>query len=350
MKHSVAAPAVPRLRENNFDFLRFVFATMVFFVHLSVLTDGALGAGLASFLSAEIAVKAFFVISGFLIFRSGETSKTMKDYALKRVRRIYPGYATVVLASAGLLFFASTTPEAYFSPAWARYLLANLSFLNFLAPVLPGVFDGNPHPEINGALWTLKIEAMFYVCVPFFIFLMRRWGRWPVLAALYIVSIAYAAFFAAWAARSGNVFYAEMGRQLPGQLSYFVAGATIFYALPFFEKNGAALVLLAAFVLGLHSFLPLFPLEPAALAVAVLFAAFAFPLGRWGKYGDFSYGVYIVHFPVIQLFWASGLWRDRPVFLSFVIAGAVLFLAVLLWHGVEKRVLGRTSHYVKAST
>ena len=47
-----------------------------------------------------------------------------------------------------------------------RYLGWNLAFLNFMEPALPGVFEANRFTEINGALWTLKIEVMFYLVLP----------------------------------------------------------------------------------------------------------------------------------------------------------------------------------------
>jgi peptidoglycan/LPS O-acetylase OafA/YrhL len=44
-----------------------------------------------------VAVKSFFVISGFLIFMSFERSESIASYAKKRAQRIYPAYFTVVL-------------------------------------------------------------------------------------------------------------------------------------------------------------------------------------------------------------------------------------------------------------
>ena len=99
---------------------------------------------------------------------------------------------------------------------------------------------------VNGALWTLKIEVMFYVAVPIIVYLFRRLGHLPVIAALYALSLGYATLMAWQAQRTGAGIYLELGRQLPGQLSYFMAGAFLYYFLPLFERRVAYFVGVAA--------------------------------------------------------------------------------------------------------
>lgn len=338
--------ASTRLSRNNFDLLRLLFAGTVCLVHAHQLSGFQELAFLSAVLSSSVAVKAFFVVSGFLVFMSFERSPTLAAYAGKRVRRIYPAYFTVVVACAVGLFASSSSGAAdYFSSVWARYLLANLAFLNFLQPTLPGVFAGNTVDTVNGALWTLKIEVMFYVAVPVFGWLFRRFSPLPVLALAYAASVGYAAWMAHLAAKTGDVVYLQVGRQLPGQLAYFMAGAFLYYYRDLFERRAAAFMALAVPVLAIDLAYPLPLFEPFALAVAVVFFGLFCFVGNFGKYGDFSYGIYILHFPVIQLLVHSGAFRDRPwAYLAAVVvvtAGG----AVVLWHAVEKRFLARSSHY-----
>lgn len=165
----------PTLQLNNFDLLRLVFAVTVSLVHAHTLTNFRELTLLSRILSSDIAVKSFFIISGFLIFMSYEKSSSLNNYYEKRIRRIYPAYFIVVLSCALLLFFLSNKSLAYyFSTQWLKYIITNLVFLNFLQPALPGVFDNNSMNAINGALWTLKIEVMFYITVPIFVFLFRN--------------------------------------------------------------------------------------------------------------------------------------------------------------------------------
>ena len=87
--------------------------------------------------------------------------------------------------------------------------------------------------------------------------------------------------------------------------------------------------------------------EPIALGVIVIYVACVFPyLGNFGRFGDFSYGVYIVHFPILQFLIALGMFQDRP-FTDLVFAATlVMFAAFLMWHLIEKRFLRKSSHYV----
>lgn len=93
----MSQPETPRLKKNNFDLLRLIFAATVCFVHADELSGYAKIGWISQVLSSEVAVKAFFVVSGFLIFMSYERSSSLATYFIKRVRRIYPAYVTVIL-------------------------------------------------------------------------------------------------------------------------------------------------------------------------------------------------------------------------------------------------------------
>jgi peptidoglycan/LPS O-acetylase OafA/YrhL len=71
-------------------------------------------------------------------------------------------------------------------------------------------------------------------------------------------------------------------------------------------------------------------------------------LGNFGKYGDLSYGIYILHFPVIQWLVSVGLYRESPFGALAATIVVVLTLAFASWHWVEKPFLRKTSHYVVA--
>jgi len=338
------------LRENNFDLLRVMFSVVVFFVHAYVLSGSALLAPLSAILSSEIAVKSFFIVSGFLIFMSYENSRGLVNYFSKRMRRIYPAYFAVVILCALLgAFITSFSIMDYFSVDWLEYVLANLVFLNFLHPELPGLFPDNIVHAVDGALWTLKIEVMFYFSVPVFVWMMRKWGRWQILLALYVASLAYVALIQVWGIYTGSSIYLELQRQLPGELSFFIAGAVLYYYMEVFKRHWWWLLLLAASVMLMRHFFPLQWVEPIALAIMVIYVACIFPcMGKFGKYGDFSYGIYIVHFPILQTLIVAGLFKPYPLMGLLVAASLVLMTAYVFWHFIEKPFLRKSSHYIEA--
>jgi len=339
----------PRLKKNNFDLLRLLLALIVCLVHAYKLSGFEALRSMTEFLSSRVAVQAFFVVSGFLIVMSYERSSSLVSYTSKRIRRIYPAYAVVImLAALGLVLVSNQSVSEYFSQSWLKYMLANLAFLNFLQPTLPGVFEANRVPEVNGALWTLKVEVMFYCFVPLLVSFLRRVPRLPFLLLVYVLSVGYSTFLIEAAARTGNPFYEQLSRQLPGQLCFFIAGAALFYYLPLFERRVKLFVTLAAVVLVADTWTPLPWLQPAALAVIVLFFGLFLYAGNFGKFGDFSYGVYILHFPLIQLLLNAG-WSASHPWAFLVTAVSLTFVgAIVMWNLVEKRFLLRSSHYVSS--
>ena len=344
---------IPVPQRNNFDLLRFLFAGAVVLYHARICSL-APELDFLRVISADLAVKSFFVVSGFLVFMSFEQSRSTREYFGKRIRRIYPAYATVVIAAALVGACITEAPwREYFSSGVWRYLAANLAFANFLAPTLPGVFVHNPVTEVNGALWTIKIEVMFYLCVPALAWLAARSGRTRVLALAYAFGIAWSVGLGLFAARSENgTLFARLAYQLPGQLGYFAAGALCYYHLPALRRHWTPAVALGVVGLLVGNAWPVlkFGIEPAALALVVVFLAFGVRhLGNFARYGDLSYGVYIIHVPVLQTLVAAGLFERSPFGALTLAIALVLALAFASWHLVEKPFLQRSSHYVVAN-
>jgi len=340
-------------RGNNFDLLRFLLAFTVFLYHVHILSQREELQFLSAWASADMAVKGFFVVSGYLVFMSHERAAGIRDYFEKRARRIYPAYFWIVCACAVGGFFVTSAPaREYFSLGVVRYLAANLAFLNFLAPTLPGVFAGNPFtPAVNGALWTIKVEVMFYLCVPLIAWLTRRnrGGLW--LAAIYALSVVYTLSLTHLATATGKPIYQTLAMQLPGQMTYFTVGIALYR-----YRNEIAGWLRLLLVPALAVFLltdrtALTFLEPAGLGILVIFVASRMRyLGNFGRYGDFSYGIYIIHFPVLQTMITFGLFDHNAYGALAAATVAVVGGAFLWWHLIEKRWLARTSHYVLATT
>ena len=144
------------------------------------------------------------------------------------------------------------------------------------------------------------------------------------------------------------MIFVELGRQLPGQLSYFVSGAACYYYVDWVRKCGPWLGAAGLVVLILPLTGPLRTIvEPAALAALVASLAVGVRyMGNFGRHGDLSYGVYIIHFPVIQTLASFGVFDANPYGALVLAVAIVLAAAFASWHWVERPFLKKSSHYV----
>lgn len=334
--------------ENNLDLLRLLFSYAVVYFHCVVLS-GTRAPPLPLFYSVDSAVQGFFLVSGYLVFSSYERSTGLRSYFAKRARRIYPAYLFAILAAAIGLCFVSQEPVAgYFGAGWLKYVTANLAFLNFAAPTLPGVFAQNLVPAVNGSLWTIKVEVAFYLAVPFLVLAMRRGGHFPVMLFLFVSSYLYFLAFKMLAAGTGHPFYEELAKQLPGQLRYFVLGAAIHYYGAEIRKYLGFMGIGALLISCFFNIDDLWFWKPILLACMVFAIAFAPFLLNVGLTGDLSYGAYLFHFPIVQLAVHFGMFETSATLTIAAIFGIVTMLAYISWHFLEKPFLLKTSHYIQA--
>jgi peptidoglycan/LPS O-acetylase OafA/YrhL len=310
------------MRKNNFDIVRLTLATIVVLVHCFDLSQNKSLAIIWHIVSARMAVEGFFAISGFLIFASYERCASLKEYFTNRAFRILPGYWLSTIFCLAIAF-----SMGHFQVG--KFLLANLTFANFLHPNIAGVFDSNPgNNAMNGALWTIKTEVLFYVAVPIIVWLGRRLQRDAILWALFALSILYRILLA---------HHETLSLQLPGQLSFFMVGALIYYHLEFFKKHGKWIMLAAVLCFGLHTWTGWFFLRPAAIAALTLGASLLLPQVKGPtRWGDFSYGTYILHYPIVQLIVAAGLFTVHPWVALLLTVTIVAIAATMSWFFVEK--------------
>ncbi|MBA4111577.1 MAG: acyltransferase [Leptothrix sp. (in: Bacteria)] len=345
-------------RHNNFDLLRLIAAAGVMALHV---VDLSREPSLSFMLWADtkIALSIFFIISGYLVYMSCERTPSLGEYASKRLRRIVPAYAAVVVACAFLgCLISALPPAAYFGKAWVQYLAANLSFLNFLQPSLPGVFVNNPMPgaPVNGALWTIKVELMFYAVVPLIVWLSRRFGHHLVLGLGFIASCIWWGTFVHLAYSTGKSGFFEVAKQMPGQLMFFLPGAWCYCERDRLRRLGwrlgaigIALLLLAYQWDQTHPTFGVF-LYPLALSACVSWAAHNLPyLGSVTRHGDFSYGIYILHFPIIQTLVHFGVFKASPLGGVALLLLLVTGLAWACWHFIEAPMLWRKKPVLQAA-
>jgi peptidoglycan/LPS O-acetylase OafA/YrhL len=136
-----------------------------------------------------------------------------------------------------------------------------------------------------------------------------------------------------------------LAKQLPGYLVYFVSGIFLYLNFDFVFQNKKKLLVAAILILISSGYLN-FKIDlfyPAAFGTIVIIAAYGIPfLNNFGKYGDFTYGMYIYHFPIIQLFRQYNLFEKfNPIVMALLVVFITFSFAVFSWFIIEKRFLDR---------
>ena len=326
-------------RANNFDAVRILAALAVVFGHAWPLSGGV-APTLAGNGVQTIAVKIFFVVSGFLVFKSWRADPDVRRYLLRRAMRLMPALCVLLIVTVlALGLFATTLPRTEFfahAGTW-RYVVSNL----VLAPVygLPGVFSQNAYPDaVNGSLWSLPVEALMYLVLPVVLVIAGRGVRGLFIAAttISVACLLHVAGPNAWIA------WGTSSRAVADVAPYFFIGALC--AAPAIERRlDPTLALLMIGVVALLQF-PGALLQQLSLMLVLPFAVLSFATRttqfacRAGRFGDPSYGIYLYAFPVQQT-----LFHLFPGMGAMANAGAavpiVLLFAYASWHLVEKRIL-----------
>ncbi len=142
----------PRL--DFIDALRGIAILGVIMIHIFGVLR-AFGPHIASFVDwGSSGVKLFFIISSFTIFLSLKNRKeeSFRGYFIRRFFRIAPLFYIVLITST--LFFA---------------ILHNVELNNFLAKIffIDNFYPGWVNNQIIGVEWTIGVEMIFYLLVPF---------------------------------------------------------------------------------------------------------------------------------------------------------------------------------------
>ena len=339
-------------RRNNFDFLRFFFATLVIYHHsfdlllapktgwgqplpkypdlIYFLTNGLFESGYGS-------VNAFFAISGFLITSSWIYSATWLDFIKKRVLRIYPGWIAAIAFCVFIIGPLSGVSIPEYFKNHDTYLMFRTLSIRGYHDALPGVFGTNPFPNaVNGSLWTLPFELKCYAVVALFGLLRILKFRYVAL----VIFVAVQAMYFIALTKHLNIAHFGDADKLPRLLSYFLSGMVFFLfkeKIPYSKYvaiASVAIVVATSFAHMSELFMPI------CGSYLVFYLAYhpGLRLDHFSKYGDFSYGLYIYAFPVQQLLihvFDDGR-RLNPYSLTVLSFVATLFLSVLSWYLIEK--------------
>ncbi len=323
-------------RDNRFTLIRLLLASAVLVEHAVIVTLGPAPPApmtINTWSLSYAAVNAFFILSGFLIANSLEHRRDPYTYAASRFARLMP--ALVILSVIAVVIIGpwvtSLDAAAYWTSlqTWT-YPVQVLAFLD-TSHGPSGIFADNPWAgEFSATLWTLRYEVIAYIAAAVLFFTPLPWSRWAVLVYLIAGCAAYMALKHFWPDAPALIMAsARLG-------SAFLIGMAIYLwrdRLPV-----AAWIALAA----LPVWLVLGVSPSAELAMNVMIASVLFWLA-FGRLGlptgsalpDWSYGIYIWHYPVMQT--VVHLHPSANPWLIFGVAAPVTaVIAALSWRYVEK--------------
>ncbi len=332
---------------NNFDNVRFGLALIVFFSHALGLPGSIEFSPYQQYFNADFAVKGFFSISGYLVYRSYLNSTNLLNFFEKRIRRVYPAYVFTILFCfvIGIFFSKLNWKEFIVADEAIRYLISNLIFLNFLQPTLPGLFEGNLMQAVDGSLWTIKVEVMLYLMIPCIALAFKKYQPLVSYLAILLAGVIWVFYFSKV---SNWNLGGEMARQFPGQIAYFSFGcllatrSNLIKWLPSLSVIGILLIVNVPM-----PYLMRLILEPIGFGALTLYLCFLNP-STWniGKLGDLSYGVYLFHFPIVQLLIHLQVFALHPVVGVATSLLATLLMSFVSWKLVESKWLKRNSYYL----
>jgi peptidoglycan/LPS O-acetylase OafA/YrhL len=337
-------PGTSAHRSNGFDLLRLVAAITVMYGHAFYLA-GAITQEPGYFGNevATLAVKTFFIISGFLVAQSWIADPRLPAFALRRALRILPGLAVAVLftmLAIGPLLTQLSFVDYITEPGTWLYLW-NIA----LYPIydLPGLFASTPYPAtVNGSLWTIPAEVLMYVTVPVLIWCGPRKARIAVVVVAILFAVLGVYYVRVTPITPPVVFYGSSLASVLEVAPYFFSGSLYaIFGLHRFSRPVLATVLFVGAALTLHSYV----FCECALILLLPFVVISlgvrhFPvIDKLFARGDYSYGIYLYAFPVQQACFVLAHNHLTPLQDFLMSLPVVICLAVASWFLVERNAL-----------
>ena len=329
-------------KRNDIQILRALAVIFVVLFHLEV----------AGIESGFLGVDVFFVVSGFLmaiLYKTGETKKFFE----RRAKRLLPAYFTTVaitLIASIFIVLPSELGQVATQSIYSIFFANNFGF--WMQNSYFSKTDFNPLLH----LWSLGVEIQFYLIVPLLVWFFRKSKIFlpliligSFLSCVFIVGISpKTSFFMMplriWEFLIGFViayYLTNKGNIKTTKYQWIgLVGLILLCAIPFINVDGQSLNRLEA--------------HPSFYALLVCFST-SLILGcglpkilqesHFGnflaKIGDYSYSIYLVHFPIIVLYlyepFSGTILYPENYIDKAILLGLIIVASILMHRYVETR-------------
>ena len=319
------------MKKNNYrqdiQILRGISVLLVVLYHLKV----------PGFKNGFVGVDVFFVISGYLMAQLYHPNRKL-DFLTRRAKRLLPAYLSTIFFTI-LIGFYTLIPSDF------KQLLNQTKSSLFLIPNLyfwsqDSYFTGTQfNPLLN--LWSLGVEFQFYLIIPVIASIFMKSKK----SFLFICLISIIGCFAILTISPKTAFFL-----LPLRLWEFLIGYLVFkHRRRTSPANNLSLfyIMIIPFSILLLLNLPIdvygtsiYLGHPGILVtIVVMLTAFLLTLNPprktrlWSivfeKFGDYSYSIYLVHFPIIVL-WNYQPFLGTKLGIEKINEAPILLLVILL--------------------
>ena len=328
---------------DDIQILRGIAVLLVVLYHLqiNIFKNGFLG------------VDIFFVLSGYLMAQLYDKSSIITFYA-RRIKRIIPAYLVTISITTFVLAFIVIPAD--FAQRLDRVWYDLLGLSNIAFWLESSYFDYQDFkPLLN--LWSLGVEFQYYLIVPFLLPILRKKN---FLILVIILGLIIGAFLTTTISPKTSFF------MMPLRIWEFLIGAIVAW-ISINNKNKNEIFITLISMLILISVILFYPLNArwsddfiyghpgiASLVTVITTAIilrYPFPTTKslnqniftnlFIKIGDYSYSIYLVHFPIIvifnyQPFTGTNLNSESFSKILLIIATIVIF-SILMFKYVESR-------------
>lgn len=301
-------------------------------------------------LSGYIGVDIFFVISGYLItmnlLKSDQEIWTLlQNFYRRRILRLIPSLAITMI----LIYWLSS---AIMIPTeWnefkLHFIFTSLFIENIKLYFESGYFDtsSNYKPLLN--MWSLGVEEQFYLSWPILLLLFFRILKNIILFTIILLSFIayilnfyyypefafYMLFTRLWEFGIGSLAYIykdKFNKYFGGNYYDFPLLLTILF-IAIFKGDVQPWLDLLLLVTTLFATIKLINSNNSNLTILILSNRFS------QFFGNISYILYLIHWPIISLLWI--IYGERPPL--HILLGTVIFdiiYSYLIWRFIEFKV------------